>query len=209
MALSDQARQLGDAATAEAHLAEAQAKIDHSLELDAAYEQTYLLKAQLARAQGNTAQAQQDFAEALKLNSGSLDAWSGAVDQLIQSQNYTDAEQLSLAFLEKNPDSLPVLRTIARNIYYPQGRLDEAIATMQQVLQLSPDDANRWNDLYVTAVMEAQSGRLTEALPLAQQALELAPQEQKDSVQQLITQLQQQLGISVQPTNTQPFLPPQ
>ena len=208
LAMSDLAQQTGDATQATAYLADAQAKLDHSLELDTRYDQTYLLLAQLARAQGQAAKAQQYFAQALKLNAGSLDAWSGAVDQLIQTQNYTDAEQVSLAFLEKNPNSLPVLRTLARNIYYPQGRLDEALGLMQQVLQLSPDDPNRWNDSYVTAVLLAQSGRLSEALPLAQQALEQAPSEQKDGVQQLIMQLQQQLGVSPQPTDTLPFQSP-
>jgi len=208
MAMSDLAKQIGDTAKAAADLAEAQAKIDHSLELDTKYDQTYLLKAQLARAQGNTAEAQQDFAEALKWNSGSLDAWSGAVDQLIQTQNYTDAERVSLAFLEKNPNSLPVMRTLARNIYYPQGRLEEALALMQQIMQLAANDPNHWNDSYVTAVLLAQSGRLPDALTLAQQALEQAPQEQKAGVQQLITQLQQQLGISPQLTSTLPFQPP-
>jgi tetratricopeptide (TPR) repeat protein len=208
LAMSDLAQQTGDTAKTGAYLSEAQAKLDHSLELDAKYDQTYLLQAQLARAQGNAAEAQKYFEYALQLNAGSLDAWSGAVDQLIQTQNYTDAERISLAFLEKNPNSLPVMRTLARNIYYPQGRLDEAFALMQQVLPLAANDPNLWNDSYVTAVLLAQSGRLPEALPLAQQALEQAPQEQKAGVQQLITQLQQQLGISPQPTGTLPFQPP-
>jgi tetratricopeptide (TPR) repeat protein len=209
LAMSDLARQTGDAATADSYLADAQAKLDHSLELDAKYDQTYLLQAQLKQAQGKGLEAQQYFTTALEMNAGSLDAWSGAVNQLLSTQNFTDAEKLSLAFLEKNPGSLPVLRTIARNIYYPQNRFDEAINIMQQVLQQATDDGNRWNDLYVTAVIMAQVGRLPEALPLAQQSLELAPQEQKDGVQQLITQMQQQLGISPQPTDTLPFQPPQ
>jgi tetratricopeptide (TPR) repeat protein len=209
LAMSDLARQTGDAAKADTYLAEAQAKLDHSLELDAKYDQTYLLQAQLKQAQGQVDQAQEYYTRALAMNSGSLDAWGGAVNQLLSTGNYTEAERLSLGFLEKNPNSLPVLRTIARNIYYPQNRLDEAISLMQQVLPLAENDANRWNDLYVTAVMMAQAGRLPEALPLAQQSLELAPQEQKDGVQQLITQMQQQLGISTPPTDTLPFQPPQ
>jgi tetratricopeptide (TPR) repeat protein len=128
----------------------------------------------------------------------------------VQTQNYTEAERISLAFLETSPNSPPVLRTLARNIYFPQNRMDEAIALMQQVLQLVPNnDPNRWDDLYATAVFLAQSGRLEEALPLAQQALELTPQEQKANIQPLVEQLQAQLGVSPQPTNTLPFQSPQ
>jgi tetratricopeptide (TPR) repeat protein len=151
--------------------------------------------------------AQKYFEQALEWNAGNLDAWGGAVDQLIQTQDYTDAEKLSLAFLEKNPNSLTVLRTLARNIYFPQGRFDEAIVTMQQVLNLAPSDPSYWEDLRVMAVLLAQVGRIQEALPLAQQSLEAAPQEQKASIQPLIDQLQAQLGISPQPTGTLPFQP--
>jgi tetratricopeptide (TPR) repeat protein len=128
---------------------------------------------------------------------------------LIQTQNYTDAERLSLAFLEKNPNSPQVLRTLARNIYYQQNRLGEAIAAMQQVLDLAPSDANHWDDLRVMAILLAQAGRLEEALPLAQQSLEAAPQEQKANIEPLVSQLQTQLGISPQQTSTLPFQPPQ
>jgi tetratricopeptide (TPR) repeat protein len=208
LAMSDLAQQTGDAVRAGTYLADAQAKLDHSLELDKQYDQTYLLLAQLARSQNRPEEAQQYFEQALIWNAGSLDAWGGAVDQLIQSQNYTDAEALSLAFLAKNPNSLPVLRTLARNIYYQEGRVDEALATMQQVLELGATDPNRWEDLRVMAILLAQVGRLQEALPLAQQALQAAPQEQQASVQPLIDQLQAQLGIGPQPTTTLPFAQP-
>ncbi len=210
LAMSDLARQTGAADKADTYLADAQAKLDHSLELDAQYDQTYIRLAQMALVQGKPDEALRNFEQALKWNPGSMDAWGGAVNQLLQTQNYTDAEKISRAFLEKNPNSLPVLRTLARNIYFPQNRLDEASALMQQVLQLAPNDADHWNDLYLTSVFLAQSGHLQESLPLAQQALELAPQEQKASIQPLVEQLQAQLGVSPQPTtNTLPFQPPQ
>ncbi len=209
LAMSDLAKQNGDTAKADTALADAQAKLNHSLELDQQYDQTYLILAQLARAQGKTDEAQNYFEQALKWNQGNLDAWGGAVDQLLQSKNYTDAEKLSLAFLDKNPNSLQVLRTLARNIYYPQNRLTEAITIMQQVLDLGANDTNNhWEDLRVMAILLAQVGRLQEALPLAQQALQAAPQEQKASIQPLIDQLQTQLGISPQLTTTLPFAQP-
>jgi tetratricopeptide (TPR) repeat protein len=209
MTMSDLARQTGDAAKADTYLADAQAKLEHSLELDAQYDQTYLLLAQMARAQNKPDEAQRYFEESLKWNAGNEAAWSGAVEQLLQTHNYTDAERLSLAFLEKNPNSLSVLRTLAVKIYYPQNRLSEAMAAMQQVLNAGAGDPNHWDDLRVMAILLAQTGQLEQALPLAQQALAAAPQDQKAGlVQPLVDQLQAQLGISPQPTQTLPFAQP-
>ncbi|HSD84320.1 MAG TPA: tetratricopeptide repeat protein, partial [Anaerolineae bacterium] len=193
VALSELARQGGEAGKADAYLADAKDKVTRSLKLDAQYDQTYLLSAQIAMALGNPDEALQSYEQALKWNPTNQEAWGGAVNQLLQTQNYDDAERLSLAFLKKNPNALPVLRTLARNIYYPQERLDEAIAVMQQVLWLASYEDDHWNDLYVTAVLLAQAGRLEEALPLAQQALEEAPREQKAQIEPLIEQLEKQL----------------
>ena len=207
-ALSDLARSAGDTVKADAHLADAQAKLDHSLELDALYDQTYMIRGQIARAQGNAAEAQKMFEEASKLNGGNLDAYGSTIDLLLQQQNYTEAETISLDFLAKNPDSLAVLRTLARNIYYQQQRLPEALATMERVLEIGQNDSNHWEDQRVMAILLAQVGRLQEALPLAQAALTAAPEDQQAGVQSLIDQLQAQLGISPQPTQTLPFAPP-
>jgi tetratricopeptide (TPR) repeat protein len=206
-AMADLARAT-DAAKADAYLADAQAKLDHSMELDTLYDQTYMIRGQLARAQGNVEEAQKMFAEASKLSSGNLDAYGNTIDLLLQQQNYTEAEKISLDFLAKNPDSLSVLRTLARNIYYQQQRLPDAIATMERVLQIGQNDSNHWEDQRVMAIMLAQVGRLQEALPLAQAALAAAPQDQKAGVQGLIDQLQAQLGISPQLTQTLPFAQP-
>jgi tetratricopeptide (TPR) repeat protein len=209
LAMSDLAKQTGDTAKADTYFADAQTKLAHSLELDQQYDQTYLYLAQVAQVQNKPAEALQDLELALKWNPGNLDAWNGAVQQLLQTQNYTEAEKLSVAFLEKNSNSLPVMRALARYIYYPENRLTEALALMQQVLQLGANDTtNHWDDLRVTAILLTQMGRVQEALPLAQQALAAAPQDQKASVQQIVDQLQAQLGVSSQPTGTLPFQPP-
>ena len=207
-ALSDLARSAGDTVKADAYIADAQAKLDHSLELDALYDQTYMIRGQIARAQGNAAEAQKMFEEASKLNGGNLDAYGSTIDLLLQQQNYTEAETVSLDFLAKNPDSLAVLRTLARNIYYQQQRLPEALATMERVLEVGQNDSNHWEDQRVMAILLAQVGRLQEALPLAQAALTAAPPDQQAGVQSLIDQLQAQLGINPQPTQTLPFAPP-
>jgi tetratricopeptide (TPR) repeat protein len=206
-AMSDLAKGT-DPTQAEVYLADAQAKLDHSLELDALYDQTYMIRGQLARAQGNAEEAQKMFAEASKLNSGNLDAYGNTIDLLLQQQNYTDAEKISLDFLAKNPDSLSVMRTLARNIYYQQQRLPEAITTMERVLQIGQNDSNHWEDQRVMAIMLAQVGRLEEALPLARAALAAAPQDQQAGIQGLVDQLQAQLGVSPQPSQTLPFAQP-
>jgi tetratricopeptide (TPR) repeat protein len=178
------------------------------LELDQQYDQTYLVRGQIARLKGDLAEAQKNYDKVLELSAGNLDAIGSSLDILLQQQNYTEAERLVTDFLQKDPSSLPMLRTLARNIYYPQNRFEEAIATMQQVLALAPNDPNRWDDLYAIAVMLVQSGRLQEALPMAQQALELAPPNQKEKIQPLVNQLQAQLGVGTPPTNTLPVVAP-
>jgi tetratricopeptide (TPR) repeat protein len=205
---SDLARQLNDSARADALLAEAQAKADHSLELDQKYDQTYLLLGQLARLKGDLAAAQQNFDLAQQLNAGSLDAAGSSLDILLQQQNYTEAEKLAISFLQKNPDSLPMLRTLARNVYYPQNRLEEAIPLMQRVIELSPTDPNSWEDRRALAILLAQSGRLEEALQAAQAALALTPQDQKSQIEGLIQQLQTQLDVAPVPSDTLPVVVP-
>jgi hypothetical protein len=79
---------------------------------------------------------------------------------------------------------------------------------MEHVLQIDQNDSSRWEDQRVMAILLAQVGRLQEALPLAQAALTAAPQDQQAGIQGLITQLQTQLGISPQPTQTLPFAQP-
>ncbi len=201
--MADQARQNNDAASANTYLADAQAKLDHSMQLDQLYDQTYLIAAQLARSEGKTDQAQQLLSQALAENPGNSDAWINSTDLLVQQGNYTDAEKITLAFLQANPNSLPALRTLARNIYYPQNRLSEAIATQQQVVQLDSGDANQWDDERVLAYFLAQVGQLQQALTMAQQALSHAPQDKQAEVKSLVDQLQAQISGAPQP-NTPP-----
>jgi tetratricopeptide (TPR) repeat protein len=208
IALADTLRQNGDAAGADAYLADAQAKLDRSLELDQLFDQTYLLRGQLARSLGQNEEAQQMFEKASQLNPGNLDAWGQTIETLLQSQNFTAAEQSTLDFLNKNPNSLQALRTLARNIYYPQNRLNEAVSVMQQVMALNQGDPNQWDDGRVLAIMLAQAGRAEEALQTAESILNVTPEGQaRTEIQGLIDQLKSQLGISTPPTAPQPPAP--
>ena len=183
---------------------DARAKLDQSLALDQQFEQTYLILAQLARSQGQTDEARRNYELAMKWNPNSTDAWGGLADMLVVAGNYTDVETITLAYLEKQPDFLPGLRTLARNVYFPQNRLSEALATQQRVVQLAVNDPNLWDDLRVLAVLLAQSGQVELALQTAQQALEKAPEANKADINSLITQLQGSLGLTSPVTATVP-----
>ncbi|HZY41367.1 MAG TPA: tetratricopeptide repeat protein, partial [Anaerolineae bacterium] len=196
MARADVARGAGDTAGAEALIAEAQAKLDQSLALDQQFEQTYLIRAQLARSQGQTDEARRNYDLAMKWNPGSTDAWGGLTDMLVAQGNYTEVETVTLAYLQDHPDFLPGLRTLARNVYFPQNRLAEALATQQRVVQVGANDPNVYDDHRVLAILLAQTGQLELALQEAQLALSKAPQDKQAEINSLITQLQGSLGVT-------------
>jgi Tfp pilus assembly protein PilF len=204
MALADSARAAGDAAGSDVFVKDAQAKLDQSLALDQQFEQTYLIRAQLARSLGQTDAARREYELAMKWNPNSTDAWGGMADMLVSQGNYTEVETITLAYLQKQPDFLPGLRTLARNVYFPQNRLGEALATQQRVVQLAAKDPNLWDDQRVLAILLAQSGQIDLALQTAQQALAGAPQERKEEINSLIAQLQGSLGITSPVTPTTP-----
>jgi tetratricopeptide (TPR) repeat protein len=204
MALSDSARATGDAAGADEFVKQAQAKLDQSLALDQQFEQTYLIRAQLARSLGQTDEARRNYELAMKWNPNSSDAWGGLTDMLVAAGNYTEVETITLAYLQKQPDFLPALRTLARNVYFPQKRLAEALATQQRVVQLAAKDPNLWDDQRVLAILLAQTGQVDLALQTAQQALAAAPEANKAEINSLIAQLQGSLGITTPVTPTTP-----
>ncbi len=206
MAQADAARTAGDTAGSDTFIKDAQAKLDHSLELDQQFDQTYLIRAQLARSLGQTDEARRDYNLAMKWNPNSTDAWGGLTDMLVSQGNYTEVETITLAFLQNQPNYLPALRTLARNVYFPENRLPEALATQQQVVQLATkaNDPNLWDDERVLAILLAQSGQLDQALQTAQQALSKAPQANQAEINSLITQLQGSLGITTPLTSTTP-----
>ncbi|HEY4721962.1 MAG TPA: hypothetical protein VII92_08960, partial [Anaerolineae bacterium] len=208
MSYADLNRQTEDNAGADAHLQEAQARLDHSLEIDNQYEPTQLYRAQLARFLGKSDEAVQAYQNALKINPNSTDAVSGLLDLFSSTQNYTAAETVATSFLTDHPDSLIALRTLASNVYFPTNRIQQALTTQQRVIQLSAKDANAWNDHRVFAIMLFQIGQLPAALQEAQTALSLAPQDQQPNVQSLVTEIQKQMNGGLVPTNTLPVTAP-
>ncbi len=189
---------------AAADLQNAQDYLDHSLTLDSQYDQTYIIRGQLDHFLGKDDAAIQEYQNGLIWNPSCSDCWGGMTTILSSAGNYTAVETVTLAYLQTHADFVPGLRTLARNVYAPSGRLGQAIDTQSQVVSLASQDPNVWDDYRVLAVMLAQAGRFPEALQAAQTSLTKAPQANQAEVQTLIAQLQQQLGVGTILTNTVP-----
>jgi tetratricopeptide (TPR) repeat protein len=141
-------------------------RINHSLELDPKFDRTWALLGDYyvaqARATGDTAAAQTDYAQA-------ADAYNKAVD---------------LA-----PDSLPS-RLALGAVYSSTGQLDQAITWYGSALQYTPPDANPVNVYTALAQLYSRSGSRAEALNYAQLALSSAPDDMKPQIQEMIQEIQ-------------------
>ena len=77
------------------------------------------------------------------------------------------------------------------NLYLQQQRLEDAQPVFEEVARLSPDNYAVHQQL---AAIYLQLGRYDEALSAANQALSLAPEDAKESLQQLISQIEREKG---------------
>ncbi len=77
------------------------------------------------------------------------------------------------------------------NLYLQQGRVEDALQTFQTVAQLTPDDYTVHQQL---ALIYRELGRYDEALAEANLALSLAPEDVRESLQQLVTQIEAEKG---------------
>ncbi|HLF28889.1 MAG TPA: tetratricopeptide repeat protein [Anaerolineae bacterium] len=199
--LYDLASRLNDTAAAQAALQEAQAKLDESLRLDQQFSDTYLYLSSLYSVRGQTAEAEAALSKALELSPDSPDAWGRLTEQLLATGNFTEAERITLDFVNRNPGFLPAWRMLSRRIYFPQGRLAEAIDAAQRSVELGVNDPGLWEDQLALAEMLRLGGDLAAALPYAQAALEGAPPDRKADAQQVLDAIQNALGGSSQPSS--------
>ncbi len=88
------------------------------------------------------------------------------------------------------PDS-PQALTALGNVYLQSQRLEDALGTFEALTQLAPDDYAVHQQL---AMIYWQLGRYDEALAAANQALSLAPEDVRESLQQLIAQMEAEKG---------------
>jgi tetratricopeptide (TPR) repeat protein len=88
------------------------------------------------------------------------------------------------------PDSPQALSALG-NVYLQNQRLEDALSTFEALTQLVPDDYAVHQQL---AIIYWQLGRYDEALAAANQALSLAPEDKRESLQQLIAQMEAEKG---------------
>jgi tetratricopeptide (TPR) repeat protein len=112
---------------------------------------------------------------------GSLHEASGDPAQAIEA--YEQAATLGLG----SPQALSALG----NLYLQGERLEDALGTFEALAQLAPDDYAVHQQL---AMIYWQLERFDEALAAANQALSLAPDDMRDSLQQLIAQMEAEKG---------------
>ncbi|MBN2547925.1 MAG: O-antigen ligase family protein [Anaerolineales bacterium] len=147
-------------------------RLTRALEIDPYYDWTYgLLGDYYARYIASAADIQPEAKTAALLQA---------------AENYSQA--LKLAGAESS--SLKLNYAIALGSIYSQlGDSAQAIAAYEQALQMSADNTDAWRIQEALARLYAQIGDPARALEYARQALNAAPDDQKERLQELITQL--------------------
>ncbi len=183
--LHDLASRLGDTAKAEVALQEAENKLDESLRLDEQFSDTYLYLSSLYAVRGQMVESLDALRDALRWNPGNVEAWGRLTEQLLATGEITEAEKITVDFVSQSPDFLPGLRTLIRRIYFPQGRLLQAIELAQRAVEVATrtGDPGLWEDQLALAEMLRLVERYAEALPHAQAALDGAPEDRKADAQ--------------------------
>jgi tetratricopeptide (TPR) repeat protein len=90
---------------------------------------------------------------------------------------------------------------LSQRIYYPQGRLAEAIDAARRSVELSASDPEHWADLLWLAQTLGAAGNLPEALTYAQAALDAAPADRQAEVQQVLDSIQAALSGTPPPSS--------
>lgn len=92
------------------------------------------------------------------------DAWRDANQPLKAAEQYLEA-------LRRKPDWVLALRKLAA-AQEAAGQAEQAVASLQRAVQLSPADADAWHEL---GQVYLHQGRIADAVPTLQKALSLAP----------------------------------
>ncbi len=103
-----------------------------------------------------------------------LPAWADVyddVERLIRNSQLERAQEISASHLKKSPQD-PQMRLLGSRIQEAQGKVDEAVGTLQSLTLEFPELPEPHNNL---AVLYARQGRTQEALESLNKALQARP----------------------------------
>jgi len=116
--------------------------LQHSLELDSEFVQTWLVCGDANRQQGRLEEAAHCYEQALKLESAAPQVWRALGDTYIAMQWWEDAISALTRALELQPDAGDVwnLHQVLARLYSQIGQREQALVHASTALQLAPED---------------------------------------------------------------------
>lgn len=115
--------------------------------------------------------------------------WLVCGDARRQQGELEEAARCYEKALDLNPRAPQVWRMLG-DTYIAMQEWDSAINALTQTVKLEPKAKDIWNINQVLARLYSQTGQQEQALAYAQAALELAPEDQQDSLQALVAQIE-------------------
>jgi len=180
-------------------------KLERSIELDAQFDQTYLILAGLYMSQKDLDKAAEQYQKAIAVQPNIAEPYLGLGDVYMNKNDLDKAAEAYRKALTIRPD-LVQAQSVLAYIYSQQGKLSEAIQTSLSLIKTSPNDPNIWNTHKNLALLYAQTGNLPAAIEQAQIAATKAPSDTRPALQAYIAQLQAQMAAP--PPAPSPAAPP-
>jgi tetratricopeptide (TPR) repeat protein len=116
--------------------------LQHSLELDPGFEQTWLMCGDINRQEGKLEEAAHCYEEALELNPRAPQVWRVVGDTYIALQRWGDAIDALTRTVELEPDAGDVwnIHNVLARLYSQIGQQEQALVHAAMALQLAPED---------------------------------------------------------------------
>jgi tetratricopeptide (TPR) repeat protein len=168
---------------------EAQEKLIQSLEVDAEFDQTWTIQADLLANQDMITEALGAYRESLLINQRQNDVWLRVGDLQRERGNYVDAAKAYEQALGLNENQVQVWRVLSV-VYSEMNRTGEAILALEQALELDPGHEGAWDTHRMLAFMYSQAGETERAESHADQALSLVPEDRRPQLEQFLAQVQ-------------------
>jgi tetratricopeptide (TPR) repeat protein len=193
----------------EGNFVRAQEVIADSLEIDAEYDETWLLLGELHNRQGNLAEAAEAYERAVEVNPRQANVWSllgeiyvhlnrpadaarawvGLGDMYVARESFPEAIEAYNQAMTLDP-SFPDAWAGLGDAYGRMSLFQEAADAYEQALALAPQAADAWEVHRALAEVYDRMGQSSPAVLHAQEALRLAPEEEQADLQQWLAELQ-------------------